>query len=80
MDKYEFLNEEKSIIRHNLVPEMLIKVSGEIQINKVFYVKKINKKTFFFSADVENNYKNLNILKRASKWYHSQSFNQEDFN
>lgn len=26
MRKYEFLDEEKSIIRHNLVPEMLIKI------------------------------------------------------
>ena len=72
MNKYEFVNKDKSIIRYNLVPEMLIEVSDEIQINKFFYIKKIKKKTFFFSAKVENNYKNLSILKRASKWYHSQ--------
>ena len=72
MNKFEFLNKDKSIIRHNLMPEMLIEVSGEIQINKFFYIKKIKKKNIFFSAEVENNYKNLSILKRASKWYHSQ--------
>ena len=72
MNRFTFHNEEKSIIRHNLVPEMLIKVNTEIQLNSFFYIKKINKKTFFFSADIEKNHKNLSILKRASKWYHSQ--------
>ncbi|KPE51018.1 hypothetical protein [Chryseobacterium indologenes] len=33
MNKYEFFNEEKSIIRHNLVPEMLIEVIKLPRVN-----------------------------------------------
>lgn len=75
MNKYEFFNKEKSIIRHNLVPEMLINVTFKLDVGSLFYFKKINKKIYFFSPSekIENNFQNKSILKRAAKWYHSQT-------
>ena len=88
MLKYEFANADKSIIRHNLVPEMLIEV---IKLNRpndyedidiwsdIFDEKTIKGWHFVFRVlndydfqDVEDYSRIRSILKRASKWYQAK--------
>lgn len=86
MNKFTFHNADKSIIRHNLVPEMLIEViklqrhndyqSEDLTFNDIFDEKIIKGWHFVFKImndeDVEDYSYLRSILKRAAKWYQAK--------
>lgn len=92
MVKYEFINEEKSIIRHNLVPELLIQVirikdlehysSLNLDPDAVFFEIQIKgwKHVFLLKYD-SNLFESISqvasIVKRAGKWYKAKVINGE---
>ena len=86
MNKFEFYNKEKSIIKHNLVPEMLIEViklerpnDYESEDIDIFDEKTIKGHHFVFRIlgalqfhDLEDYSHIRSILKRSAKWYQAK--------
>lgn len=93
MVKFEFINEEKSIIRHNLVPELLIEVirlqglENYRSINgnpdTIFFEFQIKKFTFvlllkdYVPYGNEESFHIASIVKRAAKWYKAKILSNE---